>query len=98
MRAINDNITRLDRWETALNEGLTNDPRDTTTPKAVADSLRALLFGEVLSPKSRTQLTQWMVDTLLFQKIFFDDEVCARAQVELGLINHFNGNATILAC
>nr|QTX14669.1 Beta-lactamase [Klebsiella pneumoniae] len=32
LRQIGDNVTRLDRWETELNEALPGDARDTTTP------------------------------------------------------------------
>ncbi|MEE4161113.1 MAG: class A beta-lactamase [Woeseiaceae bacterium] len=60
MRSIGDDVTRLDRWETELNEGLPGDPRDTTTPRAIGDSLRKLLLGDVLSPPSRTMLREWL--------------------------------------
>ncbi len=61
LRGIGDEVTRLDRWETDLNEGKPGDPRDTTTPNAVLSTLSALLFGEVLSEASRRQLADWMV-------------------------------------
>ncbi|MFG1400752.1 class A beta-lactamase [Xanthobacter sediminis] len=60
MRAMGDEATRLDRWETALNAGTPGDPRDTTTPAAAARSLEALLLADVLSPASRGQLTAWL--------------------------------------
>lgn len=59
-RSIGDPVTRLDRTETSLNESLPNDPRDTTSPAAMADDLKSILLGNVLSPASRNQLTQWM--------------------------------------
>lgn len=59
-RSIGDNVTRLDRTELSLNEALAGDPRDTTSPKAMAGDLRAVLLGDVLSAASRSQLTQWM--------------------------------------
>ena len=59
-RSLGDNVTRLDRIETDLNEALPGDPRDTTTPKAMASNLRALVFGDALSPKSRAQLVAWL--------------------------------------
>ena len=62
MRSIGDNITRLDRIEPDLNEALEGDARDTTTPNAMAKSLHILLFGDVLSDASKTQLKQWMMD------------------------------------
>ena len=61
-RSIDDEVTRLDRWEPALNEALLNDPRDTTAPRAMVDDLQSLVLGEVLSPRSRGQLIQWMQD------------------------------------
>lgn len=59
-RSIGDTVTRLDRTETSLNEALPGDPRDTTSPAAMAGDLRSVLLGDVLSRASRQQLTQWM--------------------------------------
>ena len=59
-RSIGDTVTRLDRTETSLNEALPGDPRDTTSPAAMAGDLRSVLLGNVLSRASREQLTQWM--------------------------------------
>lgn len=61
MRSIGDNTTRLDRWETELNTATPGDLRDTTTPSAMASSLRELIFGEALSQSSREQLTAWLL-------------------------------------
>jgi len=60
-RSIGDNVSRLDRWETALNEGLPGDPRDTTSPVAILKNLQRVLLGDTLSAASRQQLTDWMV-------------------------------------
>ncbi|RJE89156.1 class A beta-lactamase [Paracoccus onubensis] len=60
LRAIGDDTSRLDRWETELNSADPGDPRDTTTPGAMAETLNRLLFGEALSPESRQQLLTWM--------------------------------------
>lgn len=62
LRSLGDETTRLDRWETALNEATPGDPRDTTSPAAMAASLQALVLGDVLSEDSRAQLTRWLVD------------------------------------
>ena len=62
LRGIGDDITRLYRWETKLNEGVPGDLRDTTTPEAALRSLEKLLFGKALSLPSRRQLTDWMID------------------------------------
>nr|WP_321524923.1 class A beta-lactamase [uncultured Cohaesibacter sp.] len=62
LRTIGDETTRLDRWEPDLNEGIDGDPRDTTTPDAIALSLSRLLFCGALQPSSANQLKQWMID------------------------------------
>lgn len=59
-RSIGDPAFRLDRWETALNEALPGDERDTTTPAAMANSLRTLAFGEVLPAPQREMLLGWL--------------------------------------
>lgn len=59
-RRIGDRVTRLDRNEPALNTALPGDPRDTTTPAAMAESLRRVLLGPVLQPASRARLTAWL--------------------------------------
>lgn len=56
-----DGITRQDRTEPTLNTNLPDDPRDTTTPAAMARTMRRLLTGEVLAPASREQLIGWLV-------------------------------------
>ena len=60
-RSIDDDIFRLDRRETELNEAKPGDPRDTTSPAAMAKSLAALVQGDALSEGSRRQLTEWLV-------------------------------------
>jgi beta-lactamase class A len=60
-RSIGDPITRLDRIEPDLNEAMPGDPRDTTSPAAMLQNLRSLLFGNVLSAASKDQLTAWLL-------------------------------------
>ena len=60
VRNLGDDRTRLDRWETELNEGVPGDARDTTTPAAMAALLEQLFFGQVLSEGSREQLERWL--------------------------------------
>jgi len=55
-RGLGDDVTRLDRWETELNEAVPGDNRDTTTPNEMVKNLQNLLLGDVLSRKSRDQL------------------------------------------
>lgn len=61
MRSLGDEASRLDRREPELNEARTGDPRDTTTPVAMAGVLRQTVLGGALSPASRQQLTGWLV-------------------------------------
>lgn len=62
LRSIGDDVTRLDRNEPTLNSNLPGDVRDTTTPRAMATALRAVLTGDVLSPAGRERLTRWLVE------------------------------------
>jgi len=59
-RSLGDPVTRLDRTEPALNTAIPGDPRDTTTPSAMVDTLKHLLLGEALRPASRQRLEGWM--------------------------------------
>jgi beta-lactamase class A len=61
-RSLSDTTSRLDHNEPELNRSPPGDPHDTTTPAAMANNLRRLLLGESLSPASRAQLTDWMVN------------------------------------
>ncbi|WP_156679165.1 class A beta-lactamase [Sphingomonas profundi] len=61
LRRIGDRKTRLDRIEPALNSGAADDPRDTTSPAAMAATLRRLVLGDALSPASRARLGAWLV-------------------------------------
>lgn len=60
MRSIGDTVTRLDRWEPELNEGAAGDPRDTTTPRAIGESVEKLLLGDILAPASLEKLQSWL--------------------------------------
>jgi beta-lactamase class A len=60
-RTLGDQVTRLDRNEPALNEAEEGDPRDTTTPNAMAADFRSLVAGDALAAGSRDQLIAWLV-------------------------------------
>ncbi|WP_140719235.1 class A beta-lactamase [Pseudomonas sp. Hp2] len=62
LRGIGDATTRTDRLEPMLNEFAPGDPRDTTTPAAMAGTLQRILLGDVLRPASRRRLTDWLID------------------------------------
>lgn len=61
LRGIGDVVSRLDRWETDLNEAKPGDPRDTTSPAALNATIETLVLGKVLSAGSRDQLATWLV-------------------------------------
>lgn len=61
-RSLGDEVSRLDRDEPALNSAIPGDPRDTTSPLAMALDLEKLLTGEVLAEDSRRQLLIWLRD------------------------------------
>ena len=62
LRGFGDAVTRLDRTEPTLNyHEVPDDERDTTTPTAMVETLRRLLFAEVLSARSKAQLAAWLV-------------------------------------
>lgn len=61
LRANGDAATRLDRAETALNENSPGDLRDTTTPRAMAMTLRRFLTTqETLNAANAARLIAWM--------------------------------------
>jgi beta-lactamase class A len=59
-RSIDDEATRLDRWETELNSAIPGDPRDTSTPHMIGRGYKNLLTRDVLAPPQRQQLEDWM--------------------------------------
>ena len=59
-RSIGDERSRLDRWEIELNAAVPGDPRDTSTPEALAKGYRALLVEDALGETQRRQLDDWM--------------------------------------
>jgi beta-lactamase class A len=60
LRTLGDAATRLDRTEPALNEVPPGDPRDGTTPRAIAYTLQRILLGNVLTKPSENLLIGWL--------------------------------------
>lgn len=60
MRSIGDTVTRLDRIEPDLNSNLAGDERDTTTARAMVDSMLRIFTQDVLSLTSRAMLIEWL--------------------------------------
>ncbi|MEJ7732623.1 MAG: class A beta-lactamase [Polyangiaceae bacterium] len=62
LRGIGDAVTRVDRFEPALNSNRPGDERDTTSPRAMVQSIRRVCLGDALQPASRKLLVDWMVN------------------------------------
>ncbi len=61
-RAHGDEVSRLDRPEPDLNENVEGDPRDTSSPAAMAGLMARLLFTD-LKPESADILRGWLNDS-----------------------------------
>lgn len=62
-RAMGDEVSRLDRDEPMLNMNTLDDPRDTTSPRAMAQLLHTVLSTDVLNLTSRETLMEWLLQT-----------------------------------
>lgn len=60
---IGDRQTRLDRYEPDLNRVPPGEPRDTTTPEAMARGVARFVLGDILTPADRARLGDWMART-----------------------------------
>lgn len=58
---LKDPISRLDRWETELNDWSPKEKRDTTTPASMGRDLRAVTTGDALNAKDRERLNAWLI-------------------------------------
>jgi len=61
LTAIGDEVTQVDRDEPELNEALPGDPRDTSTPHALATDLERFVLGDALDPADQATLGAWLV-------------------------------------
>jgi beta-lactamase class A len=59
-RTLGDTTTRLDAIEPGLNRVPLGEVRNTSTPRAMAHTVAALLTGPLLTPAHRTMLLGWM--------------------------------------
>ncbi|MFJ2738746.1 class A beta-lactamase [Streptomyces sp. NPDC087440] len=64
LRELGDRVSRLDQYEPGLNDNRPGDPRDTTTPHALAGTHRALLLGSALPADTRAPLKEWLLTTV----------------------------------
>ena len=63
LREIGDTTTRLDRYEPEMNLVPVGEVRDTTTPLAMAATIRTLLSGALLSKQNKQLIRTWMEET-----------------------------------
>jgi beta-lactamase class A len=63
LREIGDKVTKSDRLEPDLNLTVPENSRDTSTPKALAQSLQAFVISDLLSSEKRELMTNWLVDS-----------------------------------
>ncbi|WP_329404045.1 class A beta-lactamase [Streptomyces melanogenes] len=60
LRQTGDAVTRVERREPELNQWAPGAVRDTSTPRALAQDLRAFVVGDRLGTAERAQLTRWL--------------------------------------
>jgi beta-lactamase class A len=63
LRALGDQVTRIDRFEPEMNRVTSDDQRDTSTPEAMAATVAKLVVGDHLTAAAREELAAWMVET-----------------------------------
>lgn len=61
-RKLGDGTSRLDRYETSLNFVPPGEIRDTTTPRAMAQTMQRLLYGDALPTAMQQTLRAWLTE------------------------------------
>ncbi|UZW54979.1 class A beta-lactamase [Sphingobium sp. JS3065] len=62
-RGIGDDESRLDGYEPDINVIPPGTEENSTTPRAMAETVRRIVLGDVLRPHSRNRLRDWMAAT-----------------------------------
>ncbi|GHH42338.1 class A beta-lactamase [Streptomyces candidus] len=60
LRAVGDDVTRISRTEPELSRWSPGELRDTSTPRALARTLRAYVLGDALGANERARRTKWL--------------------------------------
>jgi beta-lactamase class A len=60
LERLGDDVTRMERREPELNDWAPGQAQDTSTPRALAEDLRAFVLGDALEEPERAQLTRWL--------------------------------------
>jgi beta-lactamase class A len=63
LREMGDPTTRLDRWEPMMNRVPPGEERDTSTPRALANTVARIFGEELLTLASRQTLRDWTIAT-----------------------------------
>jgi len=63
LRDLGDTTTRIDRYEPQMNRVLPGELHDTTTPRAMAESVARMFTSDRLSVSAKPTLQDWMIDT-----------------------------------
>jgi beta-lactamase class A len=61
LRNMGDPVTRIDRYETEMNDVPPGDLRDSSTPSQMLKTMETLLLGNILTARSKEQLAAWMI-------------------------------------
>ncbi|QWF79374.1 class A beta-lactamase [Amycolatopsis sp. CA-230715] len=59
-RGLGDTASRMDQYEPYLNRTPPGDPRDTSTPRAIAGAYQRIVLGDALPPEARALVTDWL--------------------------------------
>jgi beta-lactamase class A len=60
LRGLGDTASRMDDYEPALNDEPPGNPRDTTTPRAIAGAYRQVVLGTALTADKRALILDWL--------------------------------------
>lgn len=60
LRELGDGVSRMDDYEPELNRIPPGDPRDTTTPRAIAEDYGRLVLGNALTADKRALIRDWL--------------------------------------
>ncbi|MFI6638149.1 class A beta-lactamase [Streptomyces sp. NPDC050504] len=64
LKELGDDTTRMVREEPELSRWVPGERRDTTTPRAFAENLRAFVLGDALEEPERDRLARWLKTNL----------------------------------
>ncbi|WP_239153947.1 class A beta-lactamase [Amycolatopsis sp. FDAARGOS 1241] len=60
LRTLGDDVSRMDQYEPDLNRDRPDDPRDTTTPRALAADHQRVVLGDALPADRRALVEDWL--------------------------------------